>query len=201
VGDTIYKVTRDNVYAVTPENLAFLSQMVPTLGSPAPATTDPRIVRHPVETSDIEEEGPAYNQRGAEGVSAAYGPILAVRRGTCSVEFGSTKRRLHGVSYITSMAIYAEAGVKTEWERKKTFGWSNTSQDGDLGYDHVASLTRGYTQPFPQSPRSGSNYGQSKLRKVLASGWFIRIRGWIETTHVVSNSYGYDVCYTGASIS
>ncbi|HEU0013941.1 MAG TPA: hypothetical protein VFQ45_09675, partial [Longimicrobium sp.] len=178
VGDTIYKVTRDNVYAVTPENLAYLNEVVPTLGSPAPATADPRLTVHPVETTDVQEEEPAPNQTAPEDAPpSSHGPILAIRRGFCHVDFGN--RRMHGVSYITSMVIYSEAGVKTEWERRKWWwvGWSNTSQDGALAYDQVSSLRRVNGTPFPQSPQHGSNWGEPKIRKVLASGWFRSIRG------------------------
>ena len=193
VGDSIYKVTRDNAYVVAPENLALLSQMVPTLSSPAPATSDPRIVVYPVETVTSDEE--PLTVRSADG-DVFNGANVAVKRHFCIVEWISDKRRLHGVSYITGLFFYGEAGVRTEWERKRTFGWSNTSQDGMLLYDHSADLTRASGTPIWQSPAMGFNVGASKISKVLASGWFIKITGWIHTKHEVWNSYGHDLCYT-----
>ncbi|HSU13315.1 MAG TPA: hypothetical protein VLK66_04400 [Longimicrobium sp.] len=191
VGDSIYKVTRDNAYVVAPENLALLSQLVPTLSSPAPAA-DPRIVVNPVETSVSDEE--PLLVRTADG--ASDGSSIRILKDACVELFDGGTKRMKGTSYITNLGIYGEAGVRTQWERKKFFGWSNTWQDGMLAYDHSASLRRASGTPIWQSPRSGSNFGATQISRILASGWFMSIHGWISTTHVVSNSFGYRECYT-----
>jgi hypothetical protein len=148
-----------------------------------------------VETVVSDEEPPSL--RTADGDAAASdGANLFARKRTCSVEWITAKRRLHGVSYITGLTFYGEAGVRTEWERKRTFGWSNTSQDGMLLYDHSAKLTRASGTLIWPSPALGMNVGASKISKVLASGWFIKITGWIHTKHEVWNSFGHDECYT-----
>ncbi|HET6230656.1 MAG TPA: hypothetical protein VFE05_11355 [Longimicrobiaceae bacterium] len=186
VGDTVYKLTRDNAYAVHVRDLALLRELVPTLSSPAPAP-DYRIVAQPVETTAT---GDSLQPALARTAGVETGFSLGFTTDHCTWQNGS--RRMKGKSYITSAFFYSEAGVRTDWERKKLFWWSNTWQSGTLEYAYsTASLRLGNNYIFPTSG-SGFQTGTSSVHKVIKSGWFKQIRGTINGTH--TSSIGQ--CYT-----
>ncbi|HET6763828.1 MAG TPA: hypothetical protein VFH27_09145 [Longimicrobiaceae bacterium] len=185
VGDTVYKLTRDNAYAVHQRDLALLRSLVPTLSSPAPAP-DYRIVVQPVETATDDSIPLALTRMPGTETSFSLGS----HTNHCTWQDGS--RRMKGKSYITNALFYSEAGVRTDWERKKLFWWSNTWQAGTLEYAYTtASLRRGNTYIYPTSG-SGFLTGTASVHKVITSGWFKQIRGTIYGTH--TSSIGQ--CYT-----
>ena len=205
IGDTIYKVTRDNVYAVTPENLGVLNQAVPTLSSPAPAP-DSRISVTPVETTaGTTEEGPLTSVAVAPG-GPSYHHISGAGK-DCYVYLGDT--RLHGRSDISNFVFYTEAYVVTEWQRKKKFlgitFWSNTWQSGTLShkYDGQLSFRRRWFGSWSYvGPGLGSLPGPAVGARIYhrlqwGTGLGTRIRGTIHSEHFVStNPIG---CLTAAS--
>lgn len=188
VGDSVYKLTRDNAYAVHVNDLALLREKVPTLSSPAPAEPDSRIIVQAVETTDspVDEE-PASLRSTDSGMASSLG----VHTSNCHWQSG--RYRMHGKSYITNALFYSEAGVRTEWERRKLFVfWSNTWQAGTLEYAYsTANLRLGTQYVFPTSG-NGYQTGTSEVHKVITSGWFKQIRGTIYGTH--TSSLGQ--CYT-----
>jgi hypothetical protein len=192
IGDSVYKLTRDNAYAVHVSNLAVLRQAVPTLSSPAPAY-DPRIVQAPVETtvtSEPEEEV-AYSRAGLGGPSLSIGFV------TDNCRWQSGNRRMHGKSYITNALFYSEAGVKTDWERKKLLWWSNTWQSEPISATWTSyNLRRGQNGTVITPPSGGdSRPNGSHAKDVIATAWFKRILGTINGTH--TSSLGQ--CYTRVS--
>ena len=192
VGDSVYKLTRDNAYAVHVTDLAVLREKVPTLSSPAPADGDPRIVTQPVETTDT----PVADEPVESSLLVAGAASIAVKTSNCTWRSGNY--RMHGKSYITNALFYSEAGVKTEWERRKLLVlWFNTWQAGTLGYSYVTgNLQQGSNSIFPTS---GSEYatGTSSVHKTIAARWFTSIHGTIEGTH--TSPLGY--CFTRVSVS
>ena len=191
VGDTVYKLTRDNAYAVHVFDLAVLQEKVPTLSSPAPAEPDPRIVVQPVETTDRPiEEAPASLRSAASGLASSLG----VHTNNCHWQSGNY--RMHGKSYITNALFYSEAGVRTEWERRKSFlffsTWSNSWQAAPLeAAFSTANLRLGSNYVYPPSGIGSAPYGP-EAHKLITSGWFKQIRGTIYGTH--TSSLGQ--CYT-----
>jgi hypothetical protein len=188
VGDSVYKLTRDNAYVVHVNDLAVLREKVPTLSSPAPAEPDPRIVVQPVETTDTpSEEEPAALRSAAPGLASSLG----VHTSNCYWRVGNY--RMHGKSYITNALFYSEAGVRTEWERRKLFVfWSNTWQAAPLeAAFSTAGLRLGNNYVYPTS---GSGFAPDgpEAHKLITSGWFKQIRGTIYGTH--TSSVGQ--CYT-----
>ncbi|MDB4952138.1 MAG: hypothetical protein JWM27_4787 [Gemmatimonadetes bacterium] len=192
VGDSVYKLTRDNVFAVHVSDLELLREKVPTLSSPVPADGDARIASQPVVTTTTEdpESGPLLSR-----AAAPAGPsfeIIGIHTNNCYAIDGNY--RMHGKAYITNAFFYSEAGVKTEWERRKkifgwTIGWSNTWQAGtlDVGY-YSTNLRKGRNYVYPTS---GYTYGTgtSGVHIVITHGGFTTIRGTITGTH--SSSIGY----------
>ncbi|CAA9355771.1 MAG: hypothetical protein AVDCRST_MAG68-4414 [uncultured Gemmatimonadetes bacterium] len=207
VGGSLFKVTRDYVYEIDPADLALLNEKVPTLSSPAPTDGDPRIQIHVVETSLQRESTAAAAASLAPSSASLSRDHVAGVSGNCYVYAGD--RRMHGKSYITNTFFYAEAGVATEWERRKKFlwwtYWSNTWQSGTLSYSFNSNLGFGpWTGPWsPIGLPSGSNAqaGTSSVRKTVAwgVGFGIRIRGSVHTHHTVSNSNVTGSCDTDAS--
>jgi hypothetical protein len=204
IGDTVYKVTRDNVYAVHVMDLSVLREKVPTLSSPPPADGDPRIVVSPVETTVPQESSePLYNRTAAGGPRFHHVPGVG---SVCDVYAGSSNR-MRGESYKTFWIFYTEAGVTTEWQRKKKFlwwsYWANTYQSGTLSYSFTSTLTQGQIGlpgSYPAGPRSGSFSwtGTSRIHTTLAWGIFHRIYGEIHSHHSVSNSSVTGSCDTTA---
>jgi hypothetical protein len=193
VGDSVYKLTRDNAYAVHVNDLALLRQLVPTLSSPAPGY-DPRIVSQPVETTST----PVVDEPATSVTAAPGGPSRSLGFVTDNCTWRVGDRRMHGKSYITNALFYSEAGVKTEWERKKWFWWSNTWQAGTLEYAYTTgSLRKGQSDYVTPTSGSGFATGTSGITKVIATAWFRQIRGTINGTH--TSSVGQ--CYTRVSRS
>lgn len=207
IGQSLYKVTRDHVYEIDPADLALLNEKVPTLSSPAPTDGDPRIRIHAVETTLPRESGEMVATSAAPASESASFDHVASVSGNCYVYAGD--RRMHGKSYITNVWFYSEAGVTTEWERKKKIlwwtTWSNTWQSGTLSHSYTSSLYFGlWNGPWsPIGPPSGSQSqtGTSSIHKTLAwgVGFGVRIRGSIHTRHSVSNSNVTGSCDTDAS--
>jgi|GEM_PF-6005901 len=204
IGDTVYKVTRDNVYAVSAADAYLLDQKVPTLSSPPPTDGDPRIVVQPVVVTGgenvlynrtVEPDAPRYNLFGS--------------RSTCEVPAGSNYR-MRGTSFITTFGFFSEAVAKTVWERKKTFPWThwpNRWQSGTLSHTLTASLSHHYivappTQVFTYS-KSKSEPRTAKIKSDLTwavrVGGIVHIKGEIRTTHSVANSSVTGSCSTYAS--
>lgn len=201
IGQTVYKVTRDNVYAVHVNDLWVLDQKVPTLSSPAPTDGDPRISITPVETTSPPEGTVLTSETPVDGPRLHHVPGVG---GTCHV-YGGSSNRMRGKSYKTFWFFYTEAGVTTEWERKKKFlwwsYWGNTWQSGTLSYSFTSTLTQGQIGlpgGNPVGPPSGSfsATGTSRIHKTLAWGIFHRIRGEIHSTHSVANSQANGSCNT-----
>ncbi|HSU12468.1 hypothetical protein [Longimicrobium sp.] len=182
VGDTVYKVTRDNAYAVNVRDLAVLREKVPTLSSPAPADGDPRIVVEPIKTTEMPGgDKPAASRSGDPAGMASIGAATS----SCLWQSGSN--RMHGKTYITSFWFYSEAGIRTDWEHRHSFlwwsWWSNEWQPGTLGYYYsLGGLTIGSSYVYPTSG-SFVQSGTASVGKVIASGWFKSIRGAIYGTH------------------
>lgn len=205
IGGTIFKVTRDNVYQVAAADIALLNQKVPTLSSPAPTDGDPRIVVHPVETTAVAYDAPAANRIPAPG-AASFDHVPGVGP-HCYVYAGSN--RMHGESYISNYLFYSEAGVATEWQRRKSFlwwsYWGNTWQNGSLGVNYDGQLLSGlFTVPLVYvGPGTGSRTGVStdRVHKVLTwkAGFGTQIRGKIHARHTFSNSVGSGFCDTAVS--
>lgn len=204
IGDSVYKVTRDNVFAVHVADVAVLQQKVPTLSSPPPADGDSRISVAAVETT-VPPESQALASRTPLSRGPAFHHVPGVG-GVCHVNAGSSNR-MRGKSYKTFWLFYTEAGVTTEWERKKKFlwtsYWANTYQSGTLSYSFTSTLTQGQIGlpgSNPVGPASGSfsATGTSKIHRTLAWGVFHRIYGQIHTTHTVSNSQVSGSCLTAA---
>jgi hypothetical protein len=208
IGDTIYKVTRDNVYAVSLDNVALLDQKVPTLSSPAPADGDPRIVVHPVEITGG-EESVSYNRTAA--FDAPGGPRYGVfdNRSTCEVYFGPDYR-MRGMTFITTAVFFSEAVVKTVWERKKTWPWihwPNRYQSGTLSHTYTGSLAINYwfwggTPVYYTYTDTKTRVGVEKIKSSLqwaVSPLGVGIKGHITTTHSVSNEHGTGSCNTSVS--
>ncbi|HEU4452903.1 MAG TPA: hypothetical protein VFR81_07575 [Longimicrobium sp.] len=204
VGDSVYKVTRDNVFAVHVVDVAVLQQKVPTLSSPPPSDGDPRIAVAAVETTVPPESQVMYSRAPAPG-GPAFHHVPGVG-GVCYVNAGSSYR-MRGKSYKTFWFFYTEAGVTTEWERKKKFlwtsYWANTYQSGTLSYSFTSTLTQGQIGlpgSNPVGPPSGSFSwtGTSRIHRTLAWGIFHRIYGQIHSTHTVSNSQAAGSCQTAA---
>jgi len=207
IGGRVFKVTRDNVYEVDAGYVSVLNQKVPTLSSAPPADGDPRIVVHPVETTTPRESGEPVVAAAREG-----GPLFHHVPGVgnhCYVYAGSDKR-MHGRSYISNFWFYSEAGVTTEWERRKKIlwwwtTWSNTWQSGTLSHSWESRLVFGpwFGPWFAIGPTSGfhSQTGTSIVHNTLASGagWGVRIRGNIHARHNVSNGFVTGSCNTAAS--
>ncbi|HSU12467.1 hypothetical protein [Longimicrobium sp.] len=204
IADTVYKVTRDNVYAVNVVDLPVLRQKVPSLSSPPPADGDPRIAVTPVETTV-----PRESMEPLSSLTATNGPRFHHIPGVgsvCEVYAGSSNR-MRGTSYKTFWFFYTEAGVTTEWERKKKFlwwsYWASTYQPGTLSYSFTSTLTQGQIGlpgSNPAGPRSGSFSwtGTSRIHTTLAWGIFHRILGEIHSHHSVSNSSVTGSCDTTA---
>lgn len=207
IGGRVFKVTRDNVYETDREYASVLNEKVPTLSSPASRDGDPRIIVHPVETTTPAESGEPVVAAAREG-----GPSFHHVPGVgnhCYVYAGSDKR-MHGRSYISNFWIYSEAGVTTEWERRKKIlwwwtSWSNTWQSGTLSHSYDSRLVFGlWNGPWsPIGPTSGfqSQTSTSTVHNTLAwgFGWGVRIRGNIHARHNVSNSFVTGSCNTAAS--
>ncbi len=202
VAGRVYKVTRDYVYEVAPADVPLLNQKVPTLSARPPAG-DARITVRPVETT-LTRESEVLTATAPTG-DAVFHHVPGVG-GNCYVYAGD--RRMHGKSYISNFFFYGEAGVSTEWERRKKFlwwtTWSNTWQSGTLSHTYTGDLYEGlWNGPFsPIGPgtASQSQTGTSKVHKTLTwvVGFGMRIRGTIHTTHNVSNSNATGSCDTDA---
>lgn len=205
IGGSVYKVTRDNVYEVSARDVGVLNEKVPTLSSPAPTDGDARIRINKVETTLPRESG----EQVATSLAATAGPRfhhLPGVGGNCYVYAGD--KRMHGKSYISNFFFYAEAGVTTEWERKKKFlwwtTWSNTWQSGTLKHEFQSAVTFGsWAGPwFPIGPAGGvqTQTGTSKIHRTVAwgAGFGVRLRGNIHTRHDVSNSFVTGSCQTQA---
>ena len=201
LGDRVYKLTRDNVYEVKPEDLPVLNEAVPTLSSPAPAEPDPRIAVYPVETTDEPvEEAPAFSVSGGTGPSR----IRSFKTSPCSVPAG--RWRMHGKSYITTAVIYVEAGVRTNWERRMMLWlWFPFWQEGTLEHRWYANLyvDRVFwrdvhlygpaTGSHPPTPRTAG------IHSTLAARWVwpgARLRGRVQGEHSVDNSTANGTCWT-----
>lgn len=206
VGGSLFKVTRNYVHEIDPADLALLNEKVPTLSSPAPTDGDPRIQIHLVETSLHHESTEASTRLARSSASLSRDDVAGVT-GDCYVYAGD--RRMHGKSYITNAFFYAEAGVATEWERRKKFlwwtVWSNTWQSGTLSYSYNSKLGfgpwSGPWSPIGLPSDSDSQPGTSSVRTRVAwgVGFGIRIRGSIHTRHTVSNGNVTGSCDTDAS--
>jgi hypothetical protein len=207
VGRSVFKVTRDYVYEVSPDYVAKLDEKVPTLSSEAPVDGDPAITVHKVE-STLRDESDGEVVKSAGPVD---GPVFNHQPGVggdCYV-YGGSSYRMHGKSYISNFFFYAEAGVSTEWERKKKFlwwsYWSNTWQSGTLSHTFTSSVLFGtWSGPwFPIGPASGSQSqtGTSKIHRTVAwgVGFGIRLRGELHSRHNVANGYVTGSCFTDAS--
>lgn len=205
VAGRVYKVTRDNVYDVAPADVALLTEEVPTLSSPAPADGNTRIAVHPVETTLPRESGAvAASQSQPGGPLFHHVPGVS---GNCYVTSGDN--RMHGKSYISNFFFYGEAGVTTEWERRKKFlwwtTWSNTWQSGTLTHGFNGDLYEGtWLGPWGGvGPGNGnqSQTGTARIHRTLTwvVGIGMRIRGTIHTQHHVSNSSINGSCNTAAS--
>lgn len=206
IGGSVFKVTRDYVYQVRADYVEVLNKKVPTLSSDAPTDGDPAITIHKVETTTPgERQGEAAASVGQQG-----GPVfhhIPGVGGHCYV-YGGSDHRMHGKSYISNFLFYAEAGVTTEWERKKKFlwwtTWSNTWQSGTLSHDFQSAVTFGpWNGPwFPIGPAGGyqTQTGTSRIHRTVAwaVGFGVRLRGNIHTRHYVSNSYVTGQCQTQA---
>jgi hypothetical protein len=185
IADSVYKLTRDNVYAVAPENVELLSRMVPTLSSPAPADKDDRISVTPLETTREATEGEARLNR----VTAPERPSFYNLSSTASCMVGNSSERNHGKAYITNALFYSEAGVKTDWEKKKWFGWSNTWTGHTLYVSYnTNNLKKGSNWVSPSSG-SAQKQGTASVRMVITSGGFVTIRGNISSSHGSSNGW------------
>lgn len=206
IGGRVFKVTRDYVYEVSPDYVEALNQQVPTLSTDASKNGDPLITVHPVVTTLSGESGAvAANAASRGGPSFHHIPGV----GSHCYVYGGSDYRMHGKSYISNFFFYAEAGVSTEWERKKKFlwwsYWSNTWQSGTLSHSFDSALTFGmWNGPwFPIGPTSGFQglTGASKVHNTLAwgVGTGIRIRGNIHARHTVANSQANGSCSTAAS--
>jgi hypothetical protein len=206
IGRSVFKLTHHNVFEVAPENLAVLNEKVPTLSSEAPADGDPRITAHKVESTSFGESSEvAASVASRGGPSFHHVPGVG---GHCYV-YGGSDYRMHGKSYISNFFIYAEAGVTTEWERKKKFlwwtTWSNTWQSGTLSHTYNSALTFGmWNGPWtPIGPTSGfqGQAGVSKVHQTLSWGFGtgVRMRGNIHARHTVANSQANGSCDTAAS--
>jgi hypothetical protein len=204
IGGSVYKVTRDYVYEVSARDVAVLNEKVPTLSSPAPTDGDPRIRINKVETTLPRESGEQVaTSLGATGPRFHHLPGVG---GNCYVYAGD--KRMHGKSYISNFFFYAEAGVTTEWERKKKFlwwtTWSNTWQSGTLKHEFQSAVTFGsWSGPwFPIGPSGGvqTQTGTSGIHRTVAwgVGFGVRLRGNIHTRHDVSNSFVTGSCQTQA---
>ncbi|HYW07099.1 MAG TPA: hypothetical protein VE913_09095 [Longimicrobium sp.] len=205
IGESVYKVTRDNVYSVSPADVAILNEKVPTLSSPAPTDGDDRIKIYQVETTLPREFG--EQAAVADRAVAVDGPqfhhIPGVS-GNCYVTAGDY--RMHGKSYRTNLFFYAEAGVTTEWERRRRIWWvtiwSNTWQSGTLSHSYTSALLFGlYGGPaVPIGPASGSQSqtGTARIHETLAwgVGTGVRITGNIHAEHRVNNSTINGSCRT-----
>lgn len=201
IGGRVFKVTRDYVYEVAPDYVAALDQQVPTLSTDASRTGDPGIIVHPVVTGESDAAEANAAPRG--GPSFHHVPGVG---GNCYV-YGGSDFRMHGKSYISNFFFYAEAGVSTEWERRKKFlwwtTWSNTWQGGTLSHTFTSATTFGmWNGPwFPIGPTSGFQglTGASKVHNTVAwgVGTGVRIRGNIHARHTVANSQANGSCNTG----
>jgi hypothetical protein len=194
VGDSVYKLTRDYAYAVDARDLPLLREKVPTLSSPAPTDGDPRIVVQPIETTEIPGGDKPAGSRAPSADMFSLGAVSS----SCYNTSGSN--RVHGKTYITNAWFYAEAGIRTSWERKKYFWfvpyWSETWQSGQLGYSYsLSGLTIYGSYVYPTSG-SGSAWGVSGVGRTIVSGWFGNIHGTIYGTHWGPTG----TCYTGVSL-
>ncbi len=125
----------------------------------------------------------------------------------CYVNVGNN--RMHGHSYIGNYFFYSEAGVTTEWQRRKSFlwwsYWGNTWQNGTLSHSYDGRLSSGlYTVPLVYvGPGTGSQSGFStdRVHKTLTwkAGFGTLIRGKIHARHTFSNSAGSGFCDTAVS--
>ncbi|HEX6371181.1 MAG TPA: hypothetical protein VF006_19840 [Longimicrobium sp.] len=204
VGGSVFKVTRDHVYEVSPDYAVTLDEKVPTLSSAPPADGDPRITVHKVESTLRDD---AHEVAASQGAGPVFNHQPGVG-GDCYV-YGGSSYRMHGKSYISNFFFYAEAGVSTEWERKKSFlwwsYWSNTWQSGTLSHSFTSSVVFGmWNGPwFPIGPASGSQSqtGTSKIHRTVAwgVGFGVRLRGELHTRHNVANGYVTGSCFTDAS--
>jgi hypothetical protein len=184
IADSVYKLTRDNVYAVAPENVELLNRLVPTLSSPAPAEKDERISVTPLETTR-ETEGDARTSR----LTAPERPSFYNMSSTASCMVGNSSERMHGKAYITNALVYSEAGVKTDWEKKKWLGWSNTWTGNTLYVSYnTNNLKKGSNWVSPSSG-SAQKQGTASVRMVITSGGFVTIRGDISSSHGSSNGW------------
>jgi hypothetical protein len=206
IGDSVYKLTRDNVYVVSLANVALLDEKVPTLSSPAPADGDPRILVHPVEI--IVDEGVSYTRAAFD---APDGPQYGLfgNRSTCEVYFGPDYR-MRGMTFITAAVFFSEAVVKTVWERKKTWPWihwPNRYQSGTLSHTYTGSLAINYwfwggAPVYYTYTDTKNRVGVEKIKSSLrwaVSPLGVGIKGHITTTHSVSNWHGTGSCNTYAS--
>jgi hypothetical protein len=206
IGASIFKVTRDNIYEVSPTNLSVLNEKVPTLSSPAPTDGDSRITIRAVETTLPRESNQPLASLAADPEAPSYHHLPGVGP-HCYVYAGSN--RMHGQSYITNLFFYTEAGVSTEWQRRKKFlwwsYWANTWQSGTLSHTWDGQLYFGsYTVPLAYvGPGVGSQSGvsTSRIHRTLrwGVGFGVRIRGNIHTHHSFSNGSGNGTCQTATS--
>jgi hypothetical protein len=206
IGGTVYKVTRDNVYSVSRANVALLNEKVPTLSSPAPTDGDARIQIYNVETTLVRESGDqaAATDRAVAADGPQFHHVPGVS-GHCYVTAGDF--RMHGKSYRSNFLFYTEAGVTTEWERRKRFlwttTWSNTWQSGTLSHSYTSALLFGlYGGPLtPIGPAGGSQSqtGTARIHETLAwgVGFGVRIAGNIHAEHRVNNGTITGSCRTG----
>ncbi|HEX8432827.1 MAG TPA: hypothetical protein VF625_16195 [Longimicrobium sp.] len=207
IGGIVYKVTRDNVYSVSPADLALLNQKVPTLSSPAPTDGDKRIQIYKVETTLPRESGDqaAATDRAVAGEGPQFHHVPGVS-GNCYVTAGDY--RMHGKSYRSNFFFYAEAGVTTEWERRKRFlwitTWSNTWQSGTLSHSYTSALLfgqyGGMLIPIGSPSGSQSQTGTARVHQTVAwgVGFGVQIAGNIHAQHRVNNSTMTGSCNTAS---
>jgi hypothetical protein len=205
IGGSVFKVTRDHVYEVAVDYASVLNEKVPTLSSPPPADGDPAIAVHAVESTLPRESGEVLTSTAPEG-GALFNHVAGVG-GHCYVN--GSDGRMHGKSYVSNFFFYAEAGVTTEWERKKKFlwwtTWSNTWQSGTLAHGFNGDLYVGtWFGPWsPVGPGNGSQSqtGTSRIHRTLAwaVGIGMRVRGNVHAHHTVANGSANGSCDTAAS--
>jgi len=200
IADSIYKVTRDNVYAVAPENLDLLNAKVPTLSSPRPAEGDPRIVVHPVETTlpppETEQPATGPTVAAAAGLEAASRHVISGVGPNCFV-YPTWDRRMHGQSYISNYVIFLQAGVITRWQRRIWwFFWVNHGQSGTLTHRYDARVYVGGMTVW--SGVGGlTATGTSQIHTSLGFSFFgLPLTGHIHGYHFYSNNYGNGSCQT-----
>lgn len=194
IENTVFKVTRDHVYEVKAGEEALFGQ-VPTLSSPAPSEADPRLIVHPVETTEV-RDGAVSSERGDR--------LAASMLGACHAYAGSNYR-MRGTTSINNYFIYAEARVTTQWQRKQGWWifswWGNSWQSGTLAHEYWGNLYYGVGGslfgPYPvSSGQSGTGTAQVTTAPLWVAGWGVYVTGSLNARHRVSNSQLNATCNT-----